>query len=315
MTNLTADISLTGRSLIRIADLTTEEILGLINTGNRFKEVSERTIKKVPTLRGKTIINLFFEASTRTRTSFEIAGKRLSADVINIAVQSSSLSKGETFKDTIRNIEAMKPDAMVIRHSSPGAALYASQVTNCSIINGGDGAHAHPTQALLDLMTIAERKESFENLNVTIVGDILHSRVARSNINALSRLGSNITLCAPPTLLPKRHDIFNARITTNLKEAVEDADVIMMLRIQQERMNQGLFPSIREYSNYFCLTPQIVKKAKKDVVIMHPGPINRGVEISSEVADGSDSVILYQVTHGVAMRMAVLYLICGGSET
>jgi aspartate carbamoyltransferase catalytic subunit len=306
--------SFIGRHILRIDDLTVDEIMGLINTANRFKEVSERKIKKVPTLRGKTVVNLFFEPSTRTRTSFEIAGKRLSADVINVSAKTSSLTKGESFKDTVLNIAAMKPDAIVIRHSSPGACGYASKIAGCSIINGGDGANSHPTQGLLDLMTIYESKGTIDNLNVSIVGDILHSRVARSNISALSRMGANITLCGPPTLLPKRHDIFNAKVTNRIDEAVEGADVIMMLRIQRERMSQGLFPSLREYSNYFCLSPEVMEGAKKDVIIMHPGPINRGVEISAEVADGEWSLILYQVTHGVAMRMAVLYLLCGGSE-
>ncbi len=305
-------LKLSGRHLLRIADLSTDEIMGLINTAERFLEISEREIKKVPTLRGKTVVNLFFEPSTRTRTSFEIAGKRLSADVINISVQASSVSKGETFKDTVLNIAAMRPDVIVVRHSSPGAALYASQIAGCSVINGGDGAHAHPTQALLDLMTIHMHKKRFENLKVSIVGDILHSRVARSDINALSRLKADITLCAPPTLLPKRSEVFGARVTHSIEEAVADADVIMMLRIQQERMAQGLFPSLREYAEYFCLTPKVMEKAKKDVIIMHPGPINRGVEISAEVADGPYSLILYQVTHGVAMRMAALYLLCVG---
>jgi len=306
--------SFLGRHILRMDDLTPDEIMGLINTAHRFKEVSERKIKKVPTLRGKTVVNLFFEPSTRTRTSFEIAGKRLSADVINVAAKTSSLSKGESFKDTILNIAAMKPDAIVLRHSSPGACGYAAKIAGCSIINGGDGSNSHPTQGLLDLMTIYENKGKIENLNVSIVGDILHSRVARSNISALSRMGANITLCAPPTLLPKKCDVFNAKVTNNINEAVEGADVVMMLRIQRERMSQGLFPSLREYSNYFCLSPKVMEGAKKDVIIMHPGPINRGVEISAEVADGEWSLILYQVTHGVAMRMAVLYLLCGGSE-
>lgn len=309
-----AEFKFKGRHLIRINDLTMEEILGLINTGQRFREISERRIKKVPTLRGKTVVNLFFEPSTRTRTSFEIAGKRLSADVINISAKSSSVSKGETFKDTILNISAMKPDALVIRHPSPGAALCASKIAGCSVINAGDGAHAHPTQALLDLMTIADKKESFEGLKVAIIGDILHSRVARSNIRALSKLKADITLCAPPTLLPRRSDIFGVKITHRMEEAVESADVIMMLRLQQERMTQKLLPSLREYSVYFCLTEKLVEKARPDVIIMHPGPINRGLEIAPEVADGRFSVILYQVTHGVAMRMAALYLLCGGAE-
>ena len=309
-----AQFSFSGRHLIRITDLTAEEIMGLINTGQRFKEISERRIKKVPTLRGRTVVNLFMEPSTRTRTSFEIAGKRLSADVINVSVAGSSIVKGETFKDTILNISAMKPDALVIRHSCPGAALYASKIAGCPVINAGDGAHAHPTQALLDLMTIADKKEKFDSLKVTIIGDILHSRVARSNIRALNKLGAHITLCAPPTLLPLRKELFGTAITHDIREAVDGADVIMMLRLQSERMQAGLFPSLREYSTYFGLTKEIAGRAKPDVIIMHPGPINRGVEISPEVADGPFSVILYQVTHGVAMRMAVLYLLCGGAE-
>ena len=303
-----------GRHLIRITDLTADEIMGLINTGKRFREISERKIKKVPTLRGKTVVNLFMEPSTRTRTSFEIAGKRLSADVINVSTSGSSIAKGETFKDTIMNIAAMKPDALVIRHSSPGAALFASKIAGCPVINAGDGAHAHPTQALLDLMTIAETKKTFKSLKVSIIGDILHSRVARSDIRALNKLGADVTLCAPPTLLPHNCDTFNARITQDIREAAKGADVIMMLRLQSERMTAGLLPSLREYSIHFGITEQIVKLAKDDVIIMHPGPINRGVEISPEVADGKYSVILYQVTHGVAMRMAVLYLMCGGAE-
>lgn len=302
----------TGRHLIRITDLSADEIMGLINTGKRFREISERKIKKVPTLRGKTVVNLFMEPSTRTRTSFEIAGKRLSADVINVSASGSSIVKGETFKDTILNISAMKPDALVIRHSSPGAALYASKIAGCPVINAGDGAHAHPTQALLDLMTIAEKKESFKSLKVSIIGDILHSRVARSDIRALGKLGADVTLCAPPTLLPYNRETFDARITLDIREAAKDADVIMMLRLQSERMSAGLLPSLREYSIHFGLSEEILKLAKPDVIIMHPGPINRGVEISPEVADGPYSVILYQVTHGVAMRMAVLYLMCGG---
>ncbi|MEE8483720.1 MAG: aspartate carbamoyltransferase catalytic subunit, partial [Nitrospinota bacterium] len=286
--------------------------MGLINTAHRFKEVSERDIKKVPTLRGKTVVNLFYEPSTRTRTSFEIAAKRLSADAVNVSVSTSSVSKGETLKDMILNIAAMKPDSLIVRHSCPGAALYAAKYSGCPVVNAGDGAHAHPTQALLDLMTIYERKGSFKNLKVAIVGDILHSRVARSNIRALMSLNADITVCGPPTLIPRDIGVFPVSVTHDIKEAVKGADVVMMLRVQLERMEQGFFPSLREYSENFCLTPSIVELAKDDVMIMHPGPINRGVEISSEVADGPYSVILYQVTHGVAMRMAVLYLLCGG---
>jgi len=303
-----------GRHLLRIGDLTPDEVLGLVNTAHRFVEVSEREIKKLPTLRGKTVVNLFFEPSTRTRTSFEIAGKRLSADVINISAQASSVVKGETFKDTVLNIASMKPDALVIRHSSPGTPLYASKIVGCPVINGGDGAHAHPTQALLDLMTIMERGKSLDNLNVSIIGDILHSRVARSNINAFKMFNANITVCGPKTLMPPNVESLGVKFTHDISEAVEGADVIMMLRIQSERMAQGLFPSLREYSAHFCLDSKVMKKARPDVIVMHPGPINRGIEISSEVADGPYSVILNQVTHGVAMRMAVLYLLCGGAE-
>jgi aspartate carbamoyltransferase catalytic subunit len=303
-----------GKHLLRIGDLTADEVLGLVNTAHRFVEVSEREIKKLPTLRGKTVVNLFFEPSTRTRTSFEIAGKRLSADVINITAQASSVVKGETFKDTVLNIASMKPDALVIRHSSPGTPLYASKIVGCPVINAGDGAHAHPTQALLDIMTITERGKSLENLNVSIIGDILHSRVARSNINAFKMFNANITLCGPKTLMPQNVESLGVRFTHDISEAVEGADVIMMLRIQSERMAQGLFPSLREYSAHFCLDSRVMKKARPDVIVMHPGPINRGIEISSEVADGPYSVILNQVTHGVAMRMAVLYLLCGGAE-
>jgi aspartate carbamoyltransferase catalytic subunit len=303
-----------GRHLLRIGDLTPGEMLGLVNTAHRFVEVSEREIKKLPTLRGKTVVNLFFEPSTRTRTSFEIAGKRLSADVINISASASSVVKGETFKDTVLNIASMKPDALIIRHSSPGTALYASKIVGCPVINGGDGAHAHPTQALLDLMTIMEHGKKLENLNVSIIGDILHSRVARSNISAFKMFNANITVCGPKTLIPPNAESLGVRVTHDISEAVAGADVIMMLRIQTERMAQGLFPSLREYSAFFCLDSRVMKKAKPDVIVMHPGPINRGIEISSEVADGPYSVILDQVTHGVAMRMAVLYLLCGGGE-
>jgi len=304
-----------GRHLLRIADLTADEIMGLINTARRFKEVSEREIKKLPTLRGRTVVNLFFEPSTRTRTSFEIAGKRLSADVVNISVQQSSVTKGETFKDTVLNIASMKPDALVIRHSSPGAPRYAATIAGCPVINGGDGAHAHPTQALLDLMTMADHKPSFDGLRVSIIGDILHSRVARSNIAALKMFNAQVTVCAPPTLLPPAPEGLGVNVTHDSEEAVANADVVMMLRIQTERMAQGLFPTLREYAEHFCLNARVMKKAKKDVIVMHPGPINRGVEISADVADGPYSVILNQVTHGVAMRMAVLYLLCGGAES
>lgn len=303
-----------GRHLLSISDLTADEISGLINTAHRFVEVSEREVKKLPTLRGKTVVNLFFEPSTRTRTSFEIAGKRLSADVINISAQSSSVLKGETFKDTVLNVASMNPDALVIRHPSPGTPLYASKIAGCSVINGGDGAHAHPTQALLDMMTIMEHGKSLKNINVSIIGDVLHSRVARSNIAAFKMFDAKITVCGPKTLMPPDAECLGVNVTHDISEAVRDAEVIMMLRIQTERMAQGLFPSLREYSAHFCLDSRIMKKARPDAIVMHPGPINRGIEISSEVADGPYSVILDQVAHGVAMRMAVLYLLCGGAE-
>ncbi len=303
-----------GRHLLSISDLTADEISGLINTAHRFVEVSEREVKKLPTLRGKTVVNLFFEPSTRTRTSFEIAGKRLSADVINISAQSSSVLKGETFKDTVLNVASMNPDALVIRHPSPGTPLYASKIAGCSVINGGDGAHAHPTQALLDMMTIMEHGKSLKNINVSIIGDVLHSRVARSNISAFKMFDANITVCGPKTLIPPEVGCLGVNVTHDISEAVRDAEVIMMLRIQTERMAQGLFPSLREYSAHFCLDSRVMKKARPDAIVMHPGPINRGIEISSEVADGPYSVILDQVAHGVAMRMAVLYLLCGGAE-
>ncbi|MBI3581228.1 MAG: aspartate carbamoyltransferase catalytic subunit [Nitrospinae bacterium] len=303
-----------GRHLLSISDLSADEISGLINTAHRFVEVSEREVKKLPTLRGKTVVNLFFEPSTRTRTSFEIAGKRLSADVINISAQSSSVLKGETFKDTVLNVASMNPDALVIRHPSPGTPLYASKIAGCSVINGGDGAHAHPTQALLDMMTIMEHGKSLQNIRVSIIGDVLHSRVARSNIAAFKMFDAKITVCGPKTLMPPDVGSLGVRVTHDISEAVREAEVIMMLRIQTERMAQGLFPSLREYSAQFCLDSRVMKKARPDAIVMHPGPINRGIEISSEVADGPYSVILDQVAHGVAMRMAVLYLLCGGAE-
>lgn len=300
------------RNLISMADLSPEDILQILKTAKVMKNISERDVKKAPTLRGKTVINCFMEPSTRTRTSFEIAAKRLSADVINISGSSSSLAKGESFKDMLNNLQAMKPDLIVIRSGHSGAPEMASGWVDCPVVNGGDGRHEHPTQCLLDLMTIAERKSIVQGLNVTIIGDILNSRVARSNMVAMRKLKINVTACGPKTLLPLNIDDMADKVTTSISEAVSGADVIMMLRIQTERLAGCKFPNEREYSRLFGLSADLMKKAPKDVVVMHPGPINRGVEISPEVADGPWSVILNQVTNGVAVRMAILYLLLGG---
>ena len=279
-----------------------------------MREIGQRPIKKVPTLRGKTVVNLFYEPSTRTRTSFEIAEKRLSADTLNVAVAASSVLKGETLVDTARNIEAMSPDMIVLRHPSSGACQMLAQICKSRIINAGDGMHEHPTQALLDAFTIREHKPRFKGLRVAIVGDLLHSRVLRSNALLLTKLGADVWVSGPPTLLPPGIERLGVHVTTSVDEAVTDADVIMMLRIQQERMQGAFFPSLREYFNVFGMTAARVRRAKSDVIIMHPGPMNRGVEIASDVADGPYSVILEQVANGVAVRMAVLYLLLGGSE-
>jgi aspartate carbamoyltransferase catalytic subunit len=277
-----------------------------------MREIGERPIKKVPTLRGKTVVNLFYEPSTRTRTSFEIAEKRLSADTLNIAVAASSVLKGETLADTALNIEAMAPDMIVVRHASSGACHLLSRICRSRIINAGDGMHEHPTQALLDAYTIRQHKQRLEGLKVAIVGDLLHSRVLRSNVLLLTKLGAEVWLSGPPTLLPPGIARLGVRVSTSVDEAVRDADVIMMLRIQQERMQGAYVPSLREYFNVFGMTAARVARARPDVIIMHPGPMNRGVEIASEVADGPFSVILEQVANGVAVRMAVLYLLAGG---
>lgn len=302
------------KHLLGIQPLSFSDIITVLDTAESFFEISTREIKKVPTLRGKTIINLFFEPSTRTQSSFELAAKRLSADIINFNRQSSSVVKGESFKDTIKNLEAMNPDALIIRHSSSGAPHFASTFCRSHIINAGDGAHEHPTQALLDAFTIRQEKKSFEGLKVIVVGDILHSRVARSNIFLLKKLGARVVLVGPPSLLPLEFNQFGADIDLNLDRAVEGADVIMMLRIQTERQGSNFFPSIREYRNLFSLTERRLRRAKKDAIIMHPGPINRGVEISTDLADSAKSVILKQVENGIAVRMAVLYLLLGGKE-
>jgi len=286
----------------------------VLETAEAMREVGRRPIKKVPTLRGKTVVNLFYEPSTRTRTSFEIAEKRLSADTLNVAVSASSVLKGETLVDTALNIEAMSPDMIVLRHASSGACHLLSRICKSRIINAGDGMHEHPTQALLDAFTIKEHKKTIEGLKVAIVGDLLHSRVLRSNVLLLTKLGASVWLCGPPTLVPPGIECLGVHVTTSVDEAVAGADVIMMLRIQQERMQGAFFPSLREYFNVFGMTAARVRGAKPDVIIMHPGPMNRGVEIASDVADGPYSVILEQVANGVAVRMAVLYLLAGGVE-
>jgi aspartate carbamoyltransferase catalytic subunit len=306
--------SLRRKDLLGIADLAPDEISLVLETAEAMKEVGSRPIKKVPALRGKTVVNLFFEPSTRTRTSFEIAEKRLSADTLNIAIASSSVVKGETLADTALNLEAMQPDMIVLRHSSSGACHLLSRICRSAIINAGDGMHEHPTQALLDAFTIRERKKRLEGLKVAIVGDLLHSRVLRSNIHLLTKMGADVWVCGPPTLIPTDITRFGVRATSRVEEAVADADVIMLLRIQLERMEGAFFPSLREYFNVFGMTEARLRLAKDDVMIMHPGPMNRGVEIASEVADGPYSVILDQVANGVAVRMAVLYLLAGGAE-
>jgi aspartate carbamoyltransferase catalytic subunit len=302
------------KDLLGISDLSQEEIYRILDTADAMREIGERSIKKVPTLRGRTVVNLFYEPSTRTRTSFEIAEKRLSADTLNIAVAASSVLKGETLSDTAMNIEAMAPDMIVVRHASSGACHFLSRICRSRIINAGDGMHEHPTQALLDAFTIRQHKKRIEGLKVVIVGDLLHSRVLRSNVLLLTALGADVWVTGPPTLVPKGIASLGVTVSTSVDEAVRDADVIMMLRIQQERMQGAFFPSLREYFNVFGMTVERVKLAKPDVIIMHPGPMNRGVEIASEVADGPYSVILEQVANGVAVRMAVLYLLAGGVE-
>ena len=300
------------KDLLGIEELEKDEIELILSSAESFKEVSTREIKKVPTLRGKTVINLFYEASTRTRTSFELAAKRMSADAINISVSASSVSKGETLKDTVLNLEAMNPDCVVVRHSSSGAPHMIARHLKSSVVNAGDGAHEHPSQALLDLFTIKEKSGEINGLNIAIIGDIAHSRVARSNIHGFTKLGARVTVCGPPTMLPIGVESLGCRVTHDMTEAIKSVDVIMMLRLQLERQKKGLFPSVREYSSLYGLNKERLKKAKKDVLIMHPGPVNRGVEISPDVADGEHSLILEQVTNGVAVRMAIFYLLLGG---
>jgi aspartate carbamoyltransferase catalytic subunit len=305
-------MSWTRKHLLDIESLSVGEIQTVLETARAFKSVGERKIKKVPALRGKTVINLFIEPSTRTRTSFELAAQRLTADIVNFPAEASSLKKGETLKDTARNLEALNADILIIRHSASGAPHFLARVLQAHVVNAGDGAHEHPTQALLDTFTILEKKGRIAGLNVTILGDILYSRVARSDIWALTKLGASVTLCGPSTLVPRYFEQMGVRVTHQVDEAIEKADVINLLRIQHERQRKGMFPSLGEYTSLFGLTRARFARTKPDVMIMHPGPINRGVEINSEVADCDRSVILQQVTNGLAVRMAVLFLVNGG---
>ena len=306
-------IDFRGRDLLGIEDLTADEIRYILDAVPPFKEISARDIKKVPTLRGKTIINLFFESSTRTRTSFEIAGKRLSADVINISVATSSVSKGESLRDTAENLQAMQADVLVVRHSAAGVPHLLARYLPSPVINAGDGAHEHPTQALLDLYTLQEKLGTLTGHTVLIVGDIAASRVARSNMLAMRKLGMQVCVCGPRTMLPIGIEQMGVECTSDFDAAIQGADAVMMLRIQRERHGEVLFPSLQEYAERYCLTTERLRRAKSGVLVMHPGPMNRGVEIAPEVADGLESVILTQVTNGVAVRMALLYLLLGGS--
>ena len=301
-----------GKDLLGLEDLTANQILLILDTAEPFKEISERQIKKVPTLRGATIVNLFFEASTRTRISFEFAEKRLSADTVNVSSSGSSVQKGETLVDTARNLEAMRIDMVVIRHGASGAARFLADRIDSNVINAGDGTHEHPTQGLLDLLTIRDNLKTLEGRRVCLCGDVLHSRVARSNIWGLKRLGADVAVCGPRSLLPNAIDELGVRVFRRIEEAIEWAEVLNILRLQLERMTAGYIPSLREYNRVFGVTREKLDRAPRDILIMHPGPMNRGVEIDSDVADGPHSVILDQVTNGVAIRMAVLYLLAGG---
>lgn len=302
------------KDILDMESLSVDEIILILDTAQQMKEISKRPVKKVPTLRGKTIVLFFYEPSTRTRTSFDIAAKRLSADSISISGSASSLIKGETLIDTARNLEAMNPDVIVMRHSMAGASHMLAKIVGTSIINAGDGMHAHPTQSLLDLMTVREHKGRISGLRVAIIGDISHSRVARSNIIGFTKMGADVVLAGPPTMIPKGIETFGVSVTYNVNDAICDADIVMMLRIQKERQKGLLFSTEREYAKVYGLTMERMKGAKKDVLIMHPGPVNRGVEIAPEVADGPYSIIIDQVTNGVAVRMALLYLTAGGAR-
>jgi aspartate carbamoyltransferase catalytic subunit len=300
------------KDILDMESLSVDDITLILDTADRMKEISQRPIKKVPTLRGKTVVLFFYEPSTRTRTSFDIAAKRLSADSLSLSASTSSMVKGETLMDTGRNLEAMNPDVIVIRHTCAGAPHLLAKILKSSVINAGDGMHAHPTQALLDLMTVREHKHRISGLRIAIIGDISHSRVARSNITGFTKMGADVVLSGPPTMIPMGIEAFGASVTKKVEDAIADADVVMMLRIQKERQQQFLFPTEREYSMVYGLSNARLAKAKDDVLIMHPGPINRGVEIAYDVADGPYSLILDQVTNGVAVRMALLYLVTGG---
>jgi aspartate carbamoyltransferase catalytic subunit len=306
------------KDLLGIRELSAHEITHILDTAESFRDISRREIKKVPTLRGRTVINLFFEPSTRTRTSFEIAAKRLSADAINISASTSSVTKGETLLDTARNLEAMSPDCIVVRHSSAGAPQQLARICRAGVINAGDGAHEHPTQALLDALTIRERKGRINGLKVAIIGDILHSRVARSNIHLLTKLGATVSVAGPGTLVPAEFGSLveeGVVVEPHIEEAIEGADVVMILRIQRERQDAAFFPSMREYAVHYGLNLKRLEGAAPDAIVMHPGPMNRGIELASDVADGTRSLILDQVTNGLAVRMAVLYLLTGGAHT
>jgi aspartate carbamoyltransferase catalytic subunit len=307
-------MELSRKDILDMESLSVEEITLILDTADKMREISERPIKKVPTLRGKTVVLFFYEPSTRTRTSFDIAAKRLSADSLSLSASASSMVKGETLIDTGRNLEAMNPDVIVIRHTSAGAPHLLAKMLKSPVINAGDGMHAHPTQSLLDLMTVREKKGRISGIRIAIIGDISHSRVARSNSIGFTKMGADVVLAGPPTMIPKGIETLGVSITYDMEAAICDADVIMMLRIQKERQQNFLFPSEREYSKIYGLTNAKLKKAKDDVLIMHPGPINRGVEIAYDVADGPYSIILEQVTNGVAVRMALLYLVTGGKR-
>ncbi len=302
------------KHLLGLDGISRKEIEAILNTARSFREVLDRPIKRLPTLQGKTVVNLFFEPSTRTRISFELAEKRLSADIVNFSASTSSVKKGETLIDTVKNIQAMKIDMVVIRHSSPGAPHLLSRVLDANIINAGDGGHEHPTQALLDMMTIREKLGKLKGITVALVGDISHSRVAMSNIHGLTTMGARVLVCGPSTLIPRDIEKLGVEVYHNVDEVIPQADVLNILRLQLERQRKGLFPSLREYHNYFGITRERLEKATRPLLIMHPGPMNRGVEISSDVADSEHSVILEQVTNGVAVRMAVLYLLAGGQS-
>ncbi len=314
MTGLKTEYTFRHKNILGIEQLSEEDIQYILSTARSFKEISTRSIKKVPTLRGKTIVNLFFEPSTRTRVSFEIAAKRMSADTFNVSASTSSATKGETLIDTARNLEAMNPDIIIMRHSSSGAPHLLTKHINAAIINAGDGTHEHPSQGLLDMMTVLEHKGRLADLNIAIVGDISHSRVAHSDIIGFTRMGANVKIAGPRTFIPPGIETLGAQVCRSVAEAVEGADVVMALRIQKERQEDPLIPSLREYATFFGVNKSLLERAREDVLIMHPGPINRGVEMNPDVADGPGSVIMDQVTNGVAVRMALLYLVMGGEK-